>query len=158
MVEELANESPGQVVGDVARDELSARGKGPRDIKAQDVGLDELHVVVCGQHVSKRGYQPRVELHRDHASAPCGKRDGQRANTRPDFQDLIAAVGSGCFGDGVAELGIDEEVLAEAVLKGDPVATQQAVQLLSVGRIDQSRLRRAQSGRPRRLTSSSGRG
>ncbi len=136
LVEQLADQLARQVVGDVAGDQLAAVGKGPRNVEAENVGLHGLDVFVAGHNFMQRGHQARVELNRNHPSAARCQRDGQSAGAGADFEHLILRLHACRLRDGVAQLVVDEEVLAEAVLEGDPVATQKAVELMRVRRVD----------------------
>ena len=91
---------------------------------------------MTGHHFAKRGDQCSVELDRDQPPAARRKRDGERAGASSDLEHVGVCVGSRRIGDRVAQNGVDEKVLAEAVLKRDPVPPQQARELPRVGRID----------------------
>src|SRR5256885_11584733 len=87
-------------------------------------GLHYLDVVVTGDNFTEGGDQRAVELDRHESPAARRQRDGEGARAGSDLEDLVAGVGSRRIGDGVAQRRIDEEVLAEAVLKRDPVPAQ----------------------------------
>ena len=87
-------------------------------------------------HFAKGGNERAVELHRDDSPRARRQRDGERADPGPDLEDLVDTIGYRGVGDCVAQHRIDEEVLAESVLEGDPVPAQQACQLLRISRIE----------------------
>ena len=136
MVQQLANQCARQVVGNVAGHNLATLRKGARHVETEDVGLDYFDVRVAGEDVAQHRDEAQVQLHRDEATAAWGQGDGQCAGARADLEHLILTVRARGFGDRVAGLRVDQEVLAQTVLEGDAVALQQPLELLQVGRVD----------------------
>ena len=91
---------------------------------------------MAGEDVAQHRDEAQVQLHRDEAPAAWGQGDGQCAGARADLEHLVIAVRARGFGDRVAGLRVDQEVLAQTVLEGDAVALQQPLELLQVGRVD----------------------
>ena len=136
MVQQLADQCAGQVVGDVARDNLATFRKGPGHVETQDVGLHHLDVWVYRENIAQHGHEAQVKLDRDEAPASRGKGYRQSARARADLEQVVLPARARRFGYHVAERGIDEEVLAEAVLEGDAVAAQKLLELLGIRRVD----------------------
>jgi hypothetical protein len=107
------------------------------DVVAEDVRLHDLDVVVAGDDLAQRGDQVAVELDGDDPECARGERDRERAHASADLQELVVAIGDGGFGDRVAQCGVDEKVLAEAMLEGDAVPAQQGLEVSGTRRINQ---------------------
>src|SRR5450759_4680808 len=119
VVKELANQGAGEVVGDVARDDLIPCREGRTDVEPQDVGPHDLHVLEPFQRFAQRRDQPAVQLHRDHAACPARERHGQGSDAGADLEDLGLRREAGLLRNGVAQHRIGEEVLPDGMLEPD---------------------------------------
>ena len=101
--------------------ELSPEG---RDIEVEGVGLDQ------GQQSIRFGLEraqgpdaARVALDGDQPCTPRQDRAGQPAGGRADLEDRTAGKVTGCRRDALENGGVEQEMLAEALVGREPVFT-----------------------------------
>ncbi len=77
----------------------------------------------------QRGKAPRITLHRDDAVCSFEEQStGEPARSRPDFEDGVAGERAGGTGDAPRQVEIEQEVLAEALLRREPVPRDDVAQ------------------------------
>src|SRR4029077_12220228 len=102
IVEKLADQGSGEVVRDVAGDDLVALGKCGADVEPEDVRAHDLDVVVTGERLSQRWYQPAVELDRHQPARSGSEGDGERSHACANLEHLVVGCDVRGFGNGVA--------------------------------------------------------
>lgn len=78
------------------------------DVDAQDVAVDDAHVVIVFQGLVEDGQQMVVQFDSRDGCARFGQGLGQGADARPDFQDRIALPDFGSVGN-VVDDGVTDE-------------------------------------------------
>lgn len=85
----------------------------------QNVGVYDAHVRLCGESLAQVGDQAVVQLNGDHAAGLLGDQLGEHAGSGADFKDRVGRRQIGRSDDAGAVCGINEEVLAQALLRVD---------------------------------------
>ena len=88
-----------------------------RDIHLQDILVDHGDVRIIGKGIRQNGDERLIDLHGDHASRPLRQILGQRADSRPDFQNTVLLSHTGRVHNRFQLIGIDQEILTVFFLK-----------------------------------------
>jgi hypothetical protein len=101
----------------------------------QSIGLDHLEAARhCGGELRERGDAARVALDGDHAARAGGKEGaGQPAGAGPDLEDGAAAQIAGGAGDPREQLRVEQEMLAQPLVRPQPKAFDDRAQRRQIG-------------------------
>ena len=124
MIQELADQGAGEVVGDVPNHHLSPIRIALDQIELEDVCLDNLHPGATADHLTQRRDQRAIELDGGHTTVAISQRNRQRADPRPNLDHLVRLVAR-TRRHLVAQVGVDQEVLSQPVLQVDAMPSQQ---------------------------------
>ena len=119
------------VAGDVAR------------VEAERIGLDERERRHPGELAAQPRGQPGVELDRGHRGSGRQQPAREHAEARPDLDDPVAGADLGGGHDLVEGDRVGQEVLAQALLRPQPLGTEQSPQLPRRWRNEMLRRQRA---------------
>jgi hypothetical protein len=112
------------------------------EVESQRVAHQQIHVRARASQFGEDRRQALVELHRYEPPAAVGQAQGQRSESRADLQDLVVGLNASRFDDAVAQVGVDEEVLTQAVAGAEPVPGQHCRELAAIGWIEPVQLAR----------------
>ena len=136
--EEAHDDRRGDIVGQVRHDFQRLPAvlflRQLRQVHFHDVFVDDLNVVPAGQGVLKDGDERTVDLHGDDFLRRAGQVLGHGADARPDLQDAVILRDLRRFDDLLQHAGIDEEVLAEFLLKCEIIFLQDRDGLLRIAK------------------------
>ena len=106
------------------------------DIDAQDIAVNDAHVIIVFQRLVEDGQQMIVQFDSRHSRSRFSQGLGQRADTRPDFQDRVAFTDAGCVGNIVDDGVADEEILAQLLIHAQAKAFDDVADDVGIGQID----------------------
>ena len=113
-IEELAQQCAGEVVGNVAGDDLATPRKGRGEVVAQDVGLHRLDLRLAPGHLAQGRHQGAVELDGDQAPAAFGQRDREGTGFGlGSAQNVAKAIGTRITVEQTSTAGPDETLWTE---------------------------------------------
>ena len=114
----LGDERCRDVVGQVG-DELRRRGLERSEVDGQRVPEHEADVRATVQSLAERRFEPPVELDRVHVPHPIGEERREHAEPGPDLEHDVARRQIRKSLDHGEQVAIDQEVLAECLLRAD---------------------------------------
>ena len=107
-----------------------------RLVHLQGVGVDHRQSAVRrAREVRQQGEEAGVGLHGDHPRAGLEQGPGQPAGSRSDLDHRLALEGPGQPGDLAADVEVEEEVLAEALVGGQAGGAQGVAQRRGLGHL-----------------------
>ena len=95
----MPDQGGGDVVWDVGDDRVARLVEQGTRVDAQDVPVDDLHVLAAGDLVFQRGDQALIQFDGDHPAAGLCQQEGQAAQTGADLEHFIPWTDPGGFDD-----------------------------------------------------------
>src|SRR5690606_3376488 len=130
-VERAGDHGRGQVVGQVGGQHRPGRQR--TQVERQRVSVDDLDVVQARERLGQHRQEPGVHLDRHDAPGGAGQLAREGAQAGADLEDRLAALEPGRLHHGAQHRRVDEEVLSERPVRGEPVALQQVADDGAVG-------------------------
>ena len=136
LFQELHDDRRRDIVGQIGTDREGLVIHDFFDVDAQDVAVDDAHVVIVFQGLVEDGQQMVVQFDSRDGCARFGQGLGQGADARPDFQDRIALPDFGSVGNVVDDGVTDEEILAQLLIHAQAKAFDDVADDVGIGQVD----------------------